>query len=759
MKTLFNPGLRTKLLCSALISMLLCLAVAGIGYLNQSNIEAGSRRLSQLGSAQAQLQTVLRGLNEVIVTEGASASVKLARSSLKSFDQTQAALEADGAAVKELVALWKPFAGDAEAFLKRNKFGTGEDEAMIAFGKLISRAEVIVKKLEGISAEVGAATTAATARSQLQSAMLIGAALILLALAGWWVYRSVTSSIGGEPDAVAQVARRIAEGDLATPVVADKAAPASILAAMATMRTMLAERAETDRKSASENLRIRYALDNALTNIRIADDEGTIVYLNKAIQDTIKRHEPAIREQLPGFDADNLIGGSIGVFYPDPQAALKTLATLEGTRRSELMIGGRRFDIVTNPIRDADGKRLGSVGEWVDRTDDLRAEGEISALIERARHGNFEQAIDATTLSGFHAQAATGLNQFQREVRDGLAGVQAVLARLADGDLTARMDGQYEGAFETIKQNCNATCERLNGIVAQIRTGAETINTAARELSMGNTDLSQRTEEQASTLQQTSASMEELSTTVKQNSDSARKANELAIQASETASRGGGVVGDVVGTMQAITASSKKIVDIISVIDGIAFQTNILALNAAVEAARAGEQGRGFAVVATEVRNLAQRSASAAREIKGLIGDSVEKVEAGSKLVADAGTTMEEIVGSVKRVTDIMFEITSASIEQSSGIEQVNHAVAQMDKVTQQNAALVEQAAAAAQSMEEQARTLSTTVSVFRLAETAAAPGARAKAAGKALPAPRNAAAKATGQALARAGGDEWEEF
>jgi len=257
--------------------------------------------------------------------------------------------------------------------------------------------------------------------------------------------------------------------------------------------------------------------------------------------------------------------------------------------------------------------------------------------------------------------------------------------------------------------------DSLLKIVSQVRMGTEAITTASGQIAAGNLDLSSRTEQQASSLEETASSMEELTSTVKQNADNARQANQLAVSASSVAVKGGEVVTQVVQTMESINASSKKIVDIISVIDGIAFQTNILALNAAVEAARAGEQGRGFAVVATEVRSLAQRSAAAAKEIKSLIGDSVGRVEVGSKLVAEAGATMDEVVASVQRVTDIMAEITAASQEQSAGIEQVNQAINQMDQVTQQNAALVEQAAAAAESMQDQAGNLSQVVSVFKL--------------------------------------------
>ena len=304
---------------------------------------------------------------------------------------------------------------------------------------------------------------------------------------------------------------------------------------------------------------------------------------------------------------------------------------------------------------------------------------------------------------------------------------------------------------------------QLLAIVGQVQLGTQTIATASSQIAAGNLDLSARTEEQASSLEETASSMEELTATVKQNADNARQANGLAATASEIAKKGGLVVAEVVDTMGAINASSRKIVDIISVIDGIAFQTNILALNAAVEAARAGEQGRGFAVVAAEVRNLAQRSAAAAKEIKTLIGDSVEKADTGAKLVHQAGVTMDGIVESVRRVTDIMGEISMASQEQTAGIEQINQAIAQMDEVTQQNAALVEQAAAAAESLQDQAATLAQVVSVFKTAGgagpgTLLAPPIPRTAARRALPA-RHAALAPARRSPTPAVGADWEAF
>ena len=353
-----------------------------------------------------------------------------------------------------------------------------------------------------------------------------------------------------------------------------------------------------------------------------------------------------------------------------------------------------------------------------------------------------------------------------------------VARRIAAGDLTQKIDVRSHDETGQMLQGLKEMNASLLATVTQVRAGTQAIGLASREIAMGNADLSSRTESQASSLEETASSMEELTSTVKQNADNARQANQLVVSASDVALRGGNVVGQVVDTMGAIKKSSRKIVDIIGVIDGIAFQTNILALNAAVEAARAGEQGRGFAVVAAEVRNLAQRSAGAAKEIKSLIADSVERVDLGSKLVDEAGQTMDEVVTSVKHVADIMSEILAASQEQSAGIEQVNKAITQIDEMTQQNAALVEQAAAAAESMQNQAAALAQAVSVFRIDASAPSVAPSAPAIGKRnselknLPAkpksltlpqgsPRKSAALAIEKPRPAKGSstDEWEEF
>jgi len=341
---------------------------------------------------------------------------------------------------------------------------------------------------------------------------------------------------------------------------------------------------------------------------------------------------------------------------------------------------------------------------------------------------------------------------------------------VAAGDLTSRIEVQSKDETGQLLQALKDMNDSLVKVVSQVRTGTDSVATASNQIAAGNLDLSSRTEQQAASLEETASSMEELTSTVKQNAENAKQANQLVVSTADVAVKGGQVVGQVIDTMASIKESSRKIADIIGVIDGIAFQTNILSLNAAVEAARAGEQGRGFAVVASEVRNLAQRSASAAKEIKLLIEDSVGKVDAGGKLVDEAGRTMDEVVSSVKRVTDIMSEIAAASMEQSTGIEQVNQAVGQMDEVTQQNAALVEEAAAAAESLQDQAAKLAQAVSVFKLEGAVYAPRAEraepvlshrvaALPRPKAKPAPSTLTARPKKVAAANGANDEWEEF
>ena len=414
------------------------------------------------------------------------------------------------------------------------------------------------------------------------------------------------------------------------------------------------------------------------------------------------------------------MGRNIDEFHVNPAHQRQLLENLKNTHKANINIGGRNFDLIANPVFNEQGVRLGSVVEWSDCTDLKRVQNEVKEIVNAAKMGDLTRRIELNNKDGFLHSLAESLNQLLATVDGAVLDTVNALERMAQGDLTVRINNIYGGAFARIRESTNITCQQLATSVSEIRETSESINAAAQEISIGNMDLSKRTEQQAASLEETGATMEELTSTVKQNASNAEQANQFAHGARDVAERGGELVNQVVTTMKAITESSTKIADIISVIESIAFQTNILALNAAVEAARAGEQGRGFSVVAAEVRNLAGRSATAAKEIKSLIDASTAQVNNGSRLVGQAGQTMGDIVKAVKQVTDLMAEISAASSEQSKGIEQVNQAVSQMDEVTQQNAALVEEAAAAAESLQEQAEQLLAAFSKFKLGDYAA---------------------------------------
>ncbi len=470
------------------------------------------------------------------------------------------------------------------------------------------------------------------------------------------------------------------------------------------------------KRQAQLNAAFKGALDNLGSNVMVADMDLNIIYLNNTVREMMTRNQADFRKDLPNFDASRLLGANIDAFHKNPTHQRAMLAALSKTHVSEMKIGGRSMRITANPMVDGGGKRLGTVVEWADRTVELAVESEIRELVQRANDGNLQERMDLKGKSGVFAEIGSGINQL---------------------------------------------IDKMTEVVSRAQVAATEVNRGADEISQGNTNLSQRTEEQASSLEETASSMEEMTSTVKQNADNASKASQLATAARDQADKGGAVVSQAIRAMTEINDSSRKIVDIIGVIDEIAFQTNLLALNAAVEAARAGEQGRGFAVVASEVRNLAGRSATAAKEIKGLIQDSVKKVEEGSTLVTQSGQTLDHIVLAVKKVSDIIGEIAGASQEQSAGIEQVNKAVMQLDEMTQQNAALVEEASAASQSMAGQANTLMEMLSRYQVTQEAAAAAAAAMASAgqdaprhqQAKPARSGAASAAPANGAERRGG------
>ncbi|MCI2244086.1 methyl-accepting chemotaxis protein [Xanthomonas sp. PPL568] len=504
-------------------------------------------------------------------------------------------------------------------------------------------------------------------------AMLIGggiAAVLASILLAWLITRSLTVPLSR----ATRAAEAIADGRLDNDVSTDaRDEPGRLLSAMDRMQTQL------QRFSGETALMIELHADKDISHRMPQDFPGVYGELSKGINTMMFEHLDAIVD-------------AIGVLNEYANGDL---------RRDARRLPGSRA--VLHESMDAAKASL------------LAINTEIKRLAAAAAAGDFSARGDAAHFQHDFRLMVQDLNAMMEVSDRNLGKLSALLQAIAAGDLTARMHGEFQGVFARMRDDANATADQLTGIVGRIQTAAVSINAAATEIAAGNDDLSRRTEQQAASLEETAASMEELTSTVKQNAEHARQANQLAVGAASVASQGGDVVGQVVQTMSGIEASSKKIGDIISVIDGIAFQTNILALNAAVEAARAGEQGRGFAVVASEVRTLAQRSANAAKEIKDLIDDSVSRVAEGSALVDQAGKTMHEIVSSVQRVTDIMGEISAASQEQSAGIEQVNQTVTQMDEATQQNAALVEEATAAARSMEEQAGQLTQAVALFKI--------------------------------------------
>ncbi|MEM0912594.1 MAG: methyl-accepting chemotaxis protein, partial [Pseudomonadota bacterium] len=461
--------------------------------------------------------------------------------------------------------------------------------------------------------------------------------------------------------------------------------------------------------------RILQALDAASTNVMIANADGDVIYMNEAVEGMFKVAESDIRTLLPDFRADKVLNRNIDQFHKNPSHQKGILSRIEGKFESQIRIANRIFDAVISPITDKDGERIGYFVEWNDRTVEIEAEKDIAELVKASTQGQFSKRVSEEGKEGFLLTLAQGLNQLMETTDKGLSDVSNILMAISEGDLTKRIDEPYEGTFDDLKNFSNTTNTNLVRVISKIREASDTISNASSEIAQGNADLSTRTEQQAASLQETASSMEELTSTVRLNAENANQANGLAAQASSVATNGGELIKEVVQTMSSINDSAQKIADIIGVIDGIAFQTNILALNAAVEAARAGEQGRGFAVVASEVRTLAQRSANAAKDIKDLISDSVTKVQSGNELVSKSGETMQEIVVSIQRVNDIMSEIAAASAEQASGIDEVSKAVTQMDEMTQQNAALVEEAAAAAESMRHQASDLNQRVGTFKL--------------------------------------------
>ncbi len=596
----------------------------------------------------------------------------------------------------------------------------------------------LLKKVEDhLAVGLGGKATELKAAATIELIVTLTIALIgLLVSAGLGAYigRGIRAQMGGEPAHIEEIANSIARGSLDMELQSDKGKPTGVYAAMITMQGQLSEVIEKEIQSIVDSARA----GDLSQRVPLEGKHGFYEKLSTGVNDLVAVSESVVDDTVRVFGA--LAKGDL----------------------SESI--DRQYQGSFDQLKQDANATIQKIGEVI--------EGDIQSLVDGARSGDLGQRINLAGKSGFFETLSSGINQLVDSVDDVFNDIAKAMNYVAEGDLTKPIENTYQGSFEGLKLDINKTMANLEKIVAELRESGDVITTASDEISAGNNNLSSRTEQQASALQETASSMEQLTSTVKNNADNAQQANQLAASARQTAEKGGEVVSQAVQAMDAINSSSNQIAEIIGVIDEIAFQTNLLALNASVEAARAGEQGRGFAVVATEVRNLAGRSATAAKEIKGLIQDSAGKVKAGAELVSASGETLTEIVHGVKKVGDIVSEIAAASQEQSAGIDQVNQAVTSMDEVTQQNAALAEETSAAALSMSEKTREMDGLMDFFTLSKSSQPAPSRVQAANKApvatpvrprvsgVAAPsRRILPPAAIEPVVEDKGDEWEEF
>lgn len=563
------------------------------------------------------------------------------------------------------------------------------DEVLELIGQVEESAD---SKVEGQTAVIN--TTITVAYSLIALTTLLGAIIAFMAI------RKVKSDVISPLEQLTDAMAASADGQpIKKQLLVERS---DEIGSMAQSLQVFVRRFEDNKRLSTESSRIALALQVCNTQMVIVDQNRQVIYQNDAFRKLLESIHTS-RSADTGL-AQKLVNA----FFDKHQCSFDTERT-----QMELRYNDHALVVNMTPVKQ-EGAVIGAAIEFIDRTDELAIEQEIDGLVNAAANGELGVRIDLQGKSGFFEALSKGLNELVSGSANFVNDIGRVFAALAEGDLTQPIEKNYRGEFDRIKQNANTTIEKLTGLISRIRDAASTVNTAANEIAQGNADLSRRTEEQASSLEETASSMEQMTAIVRQSAANADEANTMAVDARKKAQEGGAVVDDAVNAMSEILTASKRISDIIGVIDEIAFQTNLLALNAAVEAARAGEQGRGFAVVASEVRNLSQRSAAAAKEIKDLIRDSVGKVEIGSGLVNQSGATLREIVFAVERVAEVINSINAAAREQTLGIEQVNKTVIQMDEMTQRNAALVEEASSASESMSEQTSTMAQLISFFQ---------------------------------------------
>jgi methyl-accepting chemotaxis protein len=488
---------------------------------------------------------------------------------------------------------------------------------------------------------------------------------------------------------------------------------------MKAMSVRLGSVIDTERKAANDHLAALIGLDNVTTGVLITDTSRNIIYINRTANRFFKEHENSIRNDYPNFQANKVLGECIDIFHENPERQIAILQNLSETLNTNILVGGRNMHLAISPIINQFGHRLGEVIELHDETLRLNVEKEISTIVNDAINGRFNNRFEQHSDFSFYKLLTDDLNRLLEVCEVGFNDFKHIFSNMVKGDLTEKIERQYQGDFDILTQDANLAVLQLNTVVFDLNNAINKVNYNIQEINEGNNELANRTQSQTENVQLTVSAISELKTAVEQNDDAAKDANDAVKRVFDVANKGVKVIHNVVSTMQEIHTSSLKVGDIISVIDGIAFQTNILALNAAVEAARAGEQGRGFAVVASEVRNLAQMAAGAAKEIKSLITDSEEKIETGGEFVGNAGKIMQEIATSIESVTAMMATISAACSEQSLAIEQVSSAIMETENIAKQNAELVVQATNSSASLEEEMKILSEKTAYFKVQQNA----------------------------------------